>query len=68
MKSHIIEKCEEDGEFDTLEDGFVYWFPNNKGAVSSQDLRNIADELDARNAEWSKVLDNFLSQYKLDNS
>lgn len=35
----------------TLEDGYQY-FDTTKGGLSAVDLRDIADELDRRNAEW----------------
>jgi hypothetical protein len=39
--------------FVTDMDGFVYYWPgNNGGHYSASDLREIAAELDRRNAEW----------------
>ncbi len=40
------------GEFVTLEDGFVHYWPHRGGGLSSHVLRWIADELDRRNADW----------------
>jgi hypothetical protein len=55
----------ERGEFATLEDGYVYFWPHmaavrhadgsytgGGGAIAAHELRAIADELDRRNAKW----------------
>lgn len=48
-KEIVLESMESD--VITLEDGYQY-FDTTKGALSAVDLRDIADELDRRNAEW----------------
>lgn len=53
----VIEAANSNGDFVTLEDGFVYYMPSNPGALGSQALRAISEELDARNAEWSRICD-----------
>ena len=55
MKDYI-KIIEERGEFGPLEDGYIYWFPSGNGAVSSDLLRLVADELDARNKEWDEFI------------
>lgn len=43
------------GEFTTMEDGYVYWFPSaNGGGCSSAVLRDLADILDRRNQVWDE--------------
>jgi hypothetical protein len=55
--SRIIEKAIEDDQIDILEDGFEYWFPAiGLGAYSAHNLRELADELDRRNAAWEKQI------------
>jgi hypothetical protein len=49
----LIADAEERNEFVALECGRVHWCPQSAGAISSHQLRWIADELDRRNAEWS---------------
>lgn len=39
-----------------LEDGYVYYFPKTTGALSSHNLRQIADILDEKNAEWDAIV------------
>lgn len=43
-------------EFITFEDGFQYYWPLKSGGFSAHQLREIADELDRRNAVWDKQL------------
>jgi len=65
----LIKLIDERYEFATLEDGYVYWIPTFKSvkhstggtttglsAISSAVLRQIADELDKRNAAWDKQI------------
>ncbi len=49
----IIKMADERGEFVTDVDGFVYYWPNGcNGHFNSHILRELADELDRRNAAW----------------
>lgn len=58
--SKIIEMAESLDEFIMLEDGFVYYWPvASKGAISAQDLRIIAAELDRRNSAWEKDIEEY---------
>lgn len=57
-RARVIAVATQREEFVTLEDGFVYYWPWRKphywtGALSAHVLRWIADELDARNAQWA---------------
>lgn len=54
MPQDIIKLIEARGEFITLEDGYVHYWPKSGGALAAAVLRVIADELDKRNAEWDK--------------
>lgn len=41
----------------TGDDGYVvFWPTSNVGAYTSYDLREIADELDKRNASWDAII------------
>ena len=55
-KKRVIAMAEERKEFVTLEDGYVYYWPEGSphGAFPAVALRLLADELDRRNAEWDK--------------
>jgi hypothetical protein len=56
----LIQKIDEHEEFVTLEDGFVsFWPRENRGALTANDLRVIADELDSRNEKWEKEINNY---------
>lgn len=44
------------GEFTTMDDGYVYWFPSGFGGLDAATLRALADILDTRNAEWDKMV------------
>jgi hypothetical protein len=46
----LIADAAERNEFVVLECGVVHWCPQSPGAISSHQLRWIADELDRRNA------------------
>ena len=48
--------------FVTLEDGFVYFWASREGAVDSQQLRQIADELDKRNEKWAKQINEYFDK------
>lgn len=56
--ARVVKNSEDRGEFLMLEDGFCYYWPNpnNKGAMSSLDLRILSEELDRRNREWNDKL------------
>ena len=56
---NIIKMIDERGEFVYLEDGFLYYAPEGKGCISAHELRTIADELDKRNKEWEKQIDEY---------
>jgi hypothetical protein len=57
--ARMVAMSEERKEFVTLEDGFVYFWPDGSphGALSPWVLRALADELDKRNAVWQAVID-----------
>jgi hypothetical protein len=57
----IIEK-----DLVTLEDGFIYFWASRNGALNSQQLRQIADELDKRNEKWQKQLNEYFEMQKHD--
>ena len=42
------------GEFTTMDDGYVYWFPSKGGGLDAVTLRALADILDQRNEKWDK--------------
>jgi hypothetical protein len=54
-RQRLIKKLEDFGCFDPLDCGFVHFWPVlQHGALSAEDLRAIADELDRRNVEIKK--------------
>lgn len=55
----------ENSDIGPLEDGFQYYFlAGLHGALSANDLRIIADELDRRNATWQKQIEQDLSELR----
>jgi hypothetical protein len=61
-RQRIIATCEARREFVADLDGFVKWWPvETRGYLTSCDLRIIADELDARNAEWQRTINEELT-------
>ena len=56
-RKQVIATCEARKEFEVDIDGFTKWWPANRGFLTASDLRTIADELDARNAEWQRTID-----------
>ncbi len=57
----IIEMVHQRGEIAPLDDGFQRWWPSNHGAISSDDLRIIADELDRLNEPLAKSIELYFS-------
>ena len=68
-EQRLIKLISERNEFQQLEDGYIYWWPTidtvfhedgaatgGGGALSSWQLRAIADELDRRNATWDRMV------------
>lgn len=54
---NVIDSCERNRDFQLLEDGFHYFWARERGALSSADLRVIANELDRRNQRLEKQLE-----------
>lgn len=52
-KSKLDHKLAERGEFVTLEDGYVYYWPIAAGALSANELRIISYILDDKNEKWN---------------
>lgn len=65
MKS-LIKLIEEAGDFIIGDDGFVIFWPSDRGAFTAHNLREIADELDKRNKEWEEQLQAYFSSHKED--
>ena len=57
--NRIIQVAEERGEFIYLEDGYLYYAPDGIGAISAQQLRILADELDRRNKNWDDQINEY---------
>lgn len=66
----IIEIANERDEFVKLDDGFVYFWPDKSphGAYAAHHLRQLADELDRRNAKWQADLDYYMEYGKINDS
>lgn len=54
--ARIIGMTDARKEIVTGPDGFRYWWPGREGAISSAELRVIADELDKRNYDWNRQI------------
>ena len=57
--SDIIKHAEKNGEFVMLEDGFWYYWPVDKGAISEYDLLMLHQELVKRNKKWQENIDEY---------
>lgn len=55
----IIKKADERGEFIMLEDGFWYYWPVDRGAISEYDLFLLWQELKRRNKMWKEDIDEY---------
>lgn len=59
----IIAHHEEREEFVKDVDGYIYWWPDGgNGHLASVHLRILADELDRRNAEWDKQVNEYFDK------
>ena len=57
--SDIIKHAEKNDEFVMLEDGFWYYWPVDKGAISEYDLLMLHQELVKRNKKWQEEIDEY---------
>jgi len=55
-KEIILSISEKRGDYVTLEDGYVYFWPKGNGAMAAWHLRALADEIDRRNEDWDKIV------------
>ena len=63
-EQEIIQHHNKNHEFITDMDGFVYFLPRRcHGHFSSAALRVIADELDRRNADWQREIDDYFNHH-----
>lgn len=53
INKSLLNKAYQRKDIDKLDDGYFYFF-NDSGAITAAQLREIADELDRRNADWDK--------------
>lgn len=60
-RQRVIRTSDERKEFVMDVDGFIYWWPDGstRGHMASYHLRWIADEMDRRNADWQKQVDEY---------
>ncbi len=56
VKEVVLEKSK--NEIIPLEDGYHYFWVSGKGAMSADELRIIADELDRMNKPWEDIINN----------
>lgn len=59
----VLTMLEERKEIVAGDDGFYYYWPEGHGALSSADLRIIADELERRNAPLEAELEEYFSEH-----
>lgn len=57
MDKELLERIEKD--FVMLECGYYHYWPTGNGALAPWLLREIADELDRRNAAWDKEVNKY---------
>ena len=57
--SDIIKHAEKNDEFVMLEDGFWYYWPVDRGAISEYDLYCLYQELVKRNKKWQENIDEY---------
>lgn len=59
--ARVVRMAEQKGEFVILEDGFVYFWPDGShcGAISSWQLRVLADEIDRRNDPIQELISDY---------
>lgn len=59
----VVKLAELANEFYTDVDGFVYWEPSKvlAGGLNAPQLRALANELDRRNAEWQKTIEDYFN-------
>lgn len=58
----LLKKATDREELVTGYDGFVYFWLDRKGALSSLDLRLLADGLDLINQPWNDTIDSFFKE------
>ena len=61
-RNRVIASLEQNKDIGPLDDGFQHFWVKDRGALSATDLRIIADELDARNADWKAQMEVALSR------
>lgn len=62
LRERIEEHAKEHADFCMLEDGYYYFFPErNVGAISSHELRILADILDDMNKEWNETVETYFN-------
>lgn len=61
MTKSIVEVCSDD--LMRGDDGFlIFWPTSSRGAYTAQNLRDLADHIDAGNVEWEKQLNEYHAQ------
>ena len=63
-KSKLEHKLAQRGEFVTLEDGYVYYWPRAAGALSADELRMISYILDDKNIKWNTQVEGDLGYHE----
>lgn len=60
----LIEVIDQNKDIIAGDDGFYIFWPTriSSGALTAQDLRIIADELDRRNAPWQSQLEKYFEE------
>ena len=58
----VVESLDKRQEVITLDDGFQYFWIENRGALTAHNLRAIADELDRRNSAWKEQVERELRE------
>lgn len=65
-RKKLLRSCEEYSEFGPCDDGYQYFWIENRGCLSAEDLRIIADELDRRNKDWDEQLSEYFKNSSIE--
>ena len=63
-KNKLERTLTQGGEFVTLEDGYVYYWPRAVGALDAELLRMISYILDDKNIKWGVQVEEDLGKHK----
>ena len=60
-RKKILDAAYKYGDISPSDDGFQYYWGTQRGALSAESLRVIADELDRLNGPWEQQINEYFS-------